>query len=58
MAKTYKKSGNTIETYESGPVIIEEISTLQAERQGCLNTIAAMNARIAEIDIMLSASNK
>ena len=55
MAKTYKKSGNTIETYESGAIITEAISTLKAERQGCLNTIEAMNVRIAEIDLMLAS---
>ena len=27
------------------------------ERQGCLNTIEAMNVRIAEIDILLGAEN-
>ena len=54
-AKTYKKNGNTIETYETGAIVSESISTLKAERQGCLNTIEAMNVRIAEIDLMLAS---
>lgn len=58
MAKTYKKNGNVIETYESDAVTSDAISALQGERQGCLNVISNMNARIAEIDIMLKASNK
>ena len=57
MAKTYKKNGNNIETYETGAIVSESISTLEAERQGCLNTIEAMNVRIAEIDILLGAEN-
>ena len=55
MAKTYKKNGNNIETYETGAIVSESISTLEAERQGCLNTIEAMNVRIAEIDLMLAS---
>ena len=57
MAKTYKKNGNNIETYETEAIVSESISTLEAERQGCLNTIEAMNVRIAEIDILLGAEN-
>lgn len=55
MAKTYKKNGNNIETYESGYISSETVNTLQSERQGCLNVISQMNARIAEIDLMLAS---
>ena len=54
MAKTYKKKGSAIEITETR-VYDESISVLEAERQGCLSTIKAMEERIAEIDKMLAS---
>jgi len=54
LAKTYKKKGSVIEITETR-VYDESISVLEAERQGCLNTIESMEERIAEIDKMLAS---
>ena len=52
--KTIVKSGNKIIISESVTTELD-VSALQGERQGCLNVIAANNARIAEIDLMLAS---
>ena len=54
--KKIVKSGNKIIISENVTTELD-VSALQGERQGCLNVIAANNARIAEIDILLGAEN-
>lgn len=56
MAKEAKLKGNVVEFTET-KTWTEEVSSLEAEKQGCLNTIDSCRARVAEINSFLGLNN-